>query len=169
MRCTLTNRTIGMTSFSIGTNRTINWYQWTIGLTNRIRLCILEMCVCVYKLINLHAENRLLYFILIMLLCLNSTFLFFALIYPSLLYFSLYFTLLYFTLLTFVKLEPGESIRRKKDDQRKFIWKLSAGVYRDTILEAKPFSFNLHSYRPQVIGEMRSKTFKTNARSHVNG
>ena len=22
-----------------------NWYQWTIGLTNRIRLCILDMCV----------------------------------------------------------------------------------------------------------------------------
>ena len=27
-----------------------------------------------YKLVNLHAENRLLYFILITLLCLNSTF-----------------------------------------------------------------------------------------------
>ena len=50
-----------------------------------------------YKLINLHAENRLLYFILMTLLCLNSTFLFFALIYPSLLYFLLYFTLLYST------------------------------------------------------------------------
>ena len=21
-----------------------HWYQWTIGLTNRIRLCILDMC-----------------------------------------------------------------------------------------------------------------------------
>ena len=62
-----------------------------------------------YKLINLHAENRLLYFILITLLCLNSTFLFLALIYPV--YFIFYFTLLYFTLLTFVKLEPGENRR----------------------------------------------------------
>ena len=82
MRCIFTNRTIGMTSFSIGTNRTIDtngpselrciqpgplnemhihqqnhwndipfywyrsyhWYQWTIGLTNRICLCILDMC-----------------------------------------------------------------------------------------------------------------------------
>ena len=50
-----------------------------------------------YKLVNLHAKNRLLYFILITLLCLNYTFLFVALIYPSLLYFLLYFTLLYST------------------------------------------------------------------------
>ena len=25
-------------------NHSNHWYQWTIGLTNRIRLCILDMC-----------------------------------------------------------------------------------------------------------------------------
>ena len=42
-----------MTSFSIGTwllnplnnkHQSNHWYQWTIGWTNRIRLCILDVC-----------------------------------------------------------------------------------------------------------------------------
>ena len=40
MRCIFTNRTIGMASFWY---QSYHWYKWTIGLTNRIRLCILDM------------------------------------------------------------------------------------------------------------------------------
>ena len=42
MSCIFTNRTIGMTFFSIGTNPTID-INGPSELTNRIRLCILDM------------------------------------------------------------------------------------------------------------------------------
>ena len=70
MRCIFTNRTTGIGCFSIGialypgndilsywyqsyhcslwtgiwSTGYYHWYQWIIGLTNRIRLCILDMC-----------------------------------------------------------------------------------------------------------------------------
>ena len=53
MRCIFTNETIGMTSF-VYWYQSYHWYQGTIGLTNRIGLCILDMC----EMLRNPDENR---------------------------------------------------------------------------------------------------------------
>ena len=49
MRCIFTNRTVGITSFFYW-YQSYHWYKWAIGLTNRIRLGVLEMCEIILKL-----------------------------------------------------------------------------------------------------------------------
>ena len=48
MKCVFTNKTIGMTFISIGTNPTIGTNGLS-ELTNRIRLCILDMTAPLLK------------------------------------------------------------------------------------------------------------------------